>query len=500
MVLQRDRLVPVWGTAAPAEKVTVEFAGQAKTAEADARGKWRIELDALDASKEPREFTLRGAGTNAVVLTNVVVGEVWLCSGQSNMEWTVSKSADYDAVRTDADQPLIRHFKVPRRDRPFPEDKIDAQWVVCTPETVGEFTAAGYFFARELERELGMPVGLLNASYGGTRIEPWATPDSLMAAAALPELAKRVRQASHLAPEGRTNYAGYLRAVEDWLPAAKDAVEKGAPFPRPPAEPWITGNEQQPTRLYHGMIAPAVPFAVRGVLWYQGEGNAGDAANYADKMSALVSGWRELWSDPQMPFYYVQLAGFQTSDPSKPAMGDGWSRLREEQLKAMSIPHSGMAVAIDIGEAADIHPQNKQDVGRRLARWALARTYGKDVVPGGPLYRSHRAGEGKVIVEFDHAESGLFIGRKAGLSAPVPSADDKLPWISIAGADGIFRWADVALDGPRLVVWNKEVPEPVAVRYGFTQNPEGARLYNKAGLPASPFRTDDWSAPEPAKK
>lgn len=492
MVLQRDRPVTVWGTAVPEEAVTVEFAGQLKTATADTNGRWHVVLDPLVASKEPRDFKLRGAGTNAATLTNVLVGEVWLCSGQSNMEWTVSKSADYDAVKTGADQPLIRHFKVPRRDSPFPEEKIDARWVVCTPETVGEFTAAGYFFARELGRELGVPVGLLNASYGGTRIEPWATPDSLMAAASLPGLAARVRQTSHLAPEGRTNYAGYLRAVEDWLPAAKDAVEKGAPFPLPPAEPWITGNEQQPTRLYHGMIAPTVPFALRGVLWYQGEGNAGDAAGYADKMAALVGGWRELWSDPQMPFYYVQLAGFQTSDPSKAEMGDGWARLREEQLMALSMPHSGMAVAIDIGETADIHPKNKQDVGRRLARWALARTYGKDIVPSGPVYKSHRAGEGKVVVEFDHADSGLFIGTKEGLKDPVPSAGVGLPWISIAGADKKFRWAEVFIDGPRLVVWNKEVPEPVAVRYGFTQNPEGAKLYSNESLPASPFRTDDW--------
>jgi sialate O-acetylesterase len=341
---------------------------------------------------------------------------------------------------------------------------------------------------------------LLNATFGGTRIEPWATPDSLMEAAALPELAKRVREASHRTPEGRTNYAGYLRAVADWLPEAKSAVEQGAPFPVPPAEPWITGNEQQPTRLYHGMVAPVVPFALRGVLWYQGEGNAADAFKYADKMAALVGGWREAWSDPQLPFYYVQLAGFQTSDPSKPEMGDGWARLREEQLKALSIPDSGMAVAIDIGETADIHPKNKQDVGRRLARWALARTYGKNVVPSGPIYQSHRAGQGKIVVEFDHADSGIFVGTKESLTDPVPSADGKLPWISIAGADRQFRWAEVAVDGPRLVVWHNEVPEPVAVRYAFTQNPDGAKLYNKEGLPASPFRTDDWPAPEPAKK
>jgi sialate O-acetylesterase len=500
MVLQRECPVPVWGTAAPGEAVTVEFADQKKTATADGDGRWRVALDPLAASKEPRGMTLRGAGTTAIVLTNVVVGEVWLCSGQSNMEWTMAKSADFEKERADADQPLIRHFKVPRRDRPFPEEKVGAQWVVCTPETVGEFTAAGYFFAREIERELGVPVGLLNASYGGTRIEPWATPDSLMAAASLPELAARVRKASPSSEEGKANYAAYLRTLEEWLPRAIEAVEKGKVFPPPPDEPWITGNEQQPTRLCNGMVAPLVPFAIRGVLWYQGEGNAGDASNYAEKTKALVGGWRRLWSDPQMPFYYVQLAGFQTSDPAKPAMGDGWARLREEQLKALAIPDSGMAVAIDIGEAADIHPKNKQDVGRRLARWALAETYGKGGTPTGPIYRSHRAGEGKIVVEFEHADSGLFLGTKDGQNDPRPAVDGKLPWIAIAGADGKFQWADVVIDGPRLVVWNKGVPDPVAVRYAFTQNPEGAKLYNKEGLPASPFRTDNWTSPEAVKR
>jgi len=491
--------VPVWGTAAPEEAVTVEFAGQKKTSDTGADGRWRVILDPLSANSESRNMSFRGTDTNLLVLTNVVVGEVWLCSGQSNMEWTVAKSAEYDAVKAGADQPLIRHFKVPRRDRPFPEENIEAKWDVCTPETVGDFTAAGYFFACELERELGVPVGLLNVSYGGTRIEPWATPDSLMDAAALPELAARVRKASHLTPEGKTRYVDYFRALESWLPAAKSAVEKGVPFPVPPDEPWIAGNEQQPTRLYHGMVSPVAPFAVRGVLWYQGEGNTGDPSKYAEKMSVLVGGWRELWSDPRMPFYYVQLAGFQTSDPSRPEMGDGWARLREEQLKALSIADTGMASAIDIGETADVHPKNKQDVGRRLARWALARTYGKDIVPSGPLYKSHRAGNGKIVVEFDYADSGLFVGTKDGLKDPVPSADSKLPWIAIAGADKKFRWADAVVAGPRLVVWNKEVPEPVAVRYGFTQNPEGAKLFNKEGLPASPFRTDHWADPVAAQ-
>lgn len=490
MVLQRDRSVPVWGAAAPGAEVSVEFAGRTSSAVAGADGRWRVDLAPLPASKEPRTMTVSGAG--ALTFTNVLVGDVWLCSGQSNMEWIVEKSADFEREKADANQPLIRHFKVPRKHLPFPTEAVDASWVVCTPETVGQFTAAGYFFAREIVRELDVPVGLLNASFGGTRIEPWISPQAAKEAKALPEMAALARKASPDTPEGKANFEAYLKRVEEWLPGAKTAVAGGGDFPAPPEEPWITGNEQQLTRLHNGMVAPLIPYAIRGALWYQGEANAGDPARYLEKMQTLVDGWRAAWGQSELPFYLVQLANYQTSKADDPAMGDGWAKLREQQIKAAALPGFGVAVAIDIGESGDIHPRNKQDVGKRLARWALTKTYGRGGPTSGPIFRASRVENGKVAIEFDHAESGLMFGRKKGLAPVEPADGAKLGWVSVAGADRKFQWAEASIDGSRLLVWSDKVPEPVAVRYAFTHNPEGVLLYNKDGLPASPFRTDDW--------
>jgi sialate O-acetylesterase len=489
MVLQRERPVPIWGTAGAGEAVTVEFAGQVVSTKAGTDGRWRVELQPLEASKEPRTLTVRGS--NTLEFPNVLVGEVWLCSGQSNMEWTVDKSAEFDREKADANQPLIRHFKVPRKHLPFPTAEVDASWVVCTPETVGQFSGAGYFFARELVRELDVPVGLINSSFGGTRIEPWFSPEAAQSAGALPDLAAQARKASPTTPEGRPAYEAYLRNVETWLAAAKAAVAGGTAFPTPPEEPWITGNEQQLTRLHNGMVAPLIPYALRGALWYQGESNAGDPARYLEKMKTLVDGWREAWGQPEMPFYLVQLAAFQNSR-TNPDVADTWARLREQQIKAVNLPHFGVAVAIDIGAGENIHPTNKQDVGKRLARWALTKTYGRGGPTSGPILRSSRAENGKIVLDFDHADSGLIFGRKNGL-APVEAAEGaKLDWIFVAGADRKFEPAVASVDGPRLVVWSEKVPEPLSARYAFTQNPEGVLLYNQDGLPASPFRTDDW--------
>lgn len=492
MVLQRDTTVPVWGTAAPGEEVTVGFAGQEATAKAGADGRWRVDLQPLAASKEPGTMTVTGAAAGALSFTNVLVGEVWLCSGQSNMEWSVEHSADFEREKSDANQPLIRHFKVPRKHLPFPAAEMDASWVICTPETVAPFTAAGYFFARELVRELDVPVGLLNASFGGTQIEPWISPEAAMGSTALPELAALARKAAPSTPEGKTAYEEYLKRLEEWVPRAKAAVAAGSEFPAPVAEPWITGNEQQLTRLHNGMIVPIIPYAIRGALWYQGESNAGKPSRYLEKMQTLAEGWRTAWSRPEMPFYLVQLAGHQRSKPDNPAMGDGWARLREEQAKALALPGFGVAAAIDIGETDNIHPANKQDVGKRLALWALAKTYGRGGPVSGPVFRSSRVEDGKVVVEFDHADSGLIFGRKTGPATVEPVTDSGPKWISIAGADKVFHWAEAVIDGSRLLVRSDKVPEPVAVRYAFTQHPEGVLLYNKDNLPALPFRTDTW--------
>jgi sialate O-acetylesterase len=240
------------------------------------------------------------------------------------------------------------------------------------------------------------------------------------------------------------------------------------------------------------MIHPFVPLSVRGAIWYQGESNGGEGISYYQKMKALIQGWRTVFKQPDMSFYYVQLADFRSSDPNNPAGGDGWAQIRDAQRKALDIPRTGMAVIIDIGDARDIHPRNKQDVGDRLARWALNRDYGKDIVPSGPLYKSVEREGAKMRVRFDHVGTGLMIAEKTGLEPPKPLPDPQIKWIAVAGEDKAWHWARIAIDGETLLVWSDEVPEPVAVRYCFTMNPVGPKLYNKEGLPASPFRTDDW--------
>jgi sialate O-acetylesterase len=444
-VLQRDKPVPVWGCADPDAKVTVAFAGQEKSATADKDGKWRVTLDPLAASKDPAKMTIK-SGDAELAINDVVVGEVWLCSGQSNMEWTVggcNAKEDVDA----ADFPLIRAIKVQHAPSTESLDDFKGQWVACTPQTVPGFTAVGFFFARELYKELGVPVGLIDSSWGGTRVEPWTPPCGF---AAVPEL----KEIADKKPEGKSH--------------------------------------QEPTMLYHGMIHPLVPFAIRGALWYQGESNGGEGVSYFHKKQALIGGWRQLWKQGDFPFYFVQLANWQ--QPNKdPKGGDGWARVREAQTNTLKIPNTGMAVIIDIGDAKDIHPKNKQDVGRRLALWALAKDYGKkDLVHSGPLYKEMKVEGDKIRLSFDHAGSGLMVGKKDGRNPTVEVKDGELTWFSIAGADKQWRSAKAVVDGNTVVVSCPEVKEPVAVRYAFTMNPEGCNLYNKEGLPASPFRTDDW--------
>jgi len=444
MVLQQGEPVPVWGWGDAGAKVTVKFAGQEKTATACDAGKWKLKLDALKTNAEPAVLTVT-SGDDTVKLENVVVGEVWICSGQSNMEWPVSRCNAPDDIAA-ADYPLIRQIKVPHIAKPEPQDDFPGEWVVCTPQTVPNFTAVGFFFARKLHEELGVPVGLVNSSWGGTRVEPWTPPSGFAAVEELEEMAEKEYDAK---------------------------------------------SHQQPTVLYNGMIAPLVPLAMRGAIWYQGESNGSEGESYYHKKRALIGGWREKFQQGDFPFYFVQLADFRepTDDPKG---GDGWARLREAQLDTLQVPNTGMAVIIDIGEARDIHPKNKQDVGRRLALWALAHDYGKDLVYSGPLYKDMKVEGDKIRITFDHVGSGLIVGKKDGKKPVEEVVDGELKRFAIAGADQNWHWADAKIDGDTVVVSSDEVKNPVAVRYAFSMNPEGANLYNKEGLPASPFRTDEW--------
>jgi hypothetical protein len=469
MVVQRGAAVPVWGWADAGEEVTVSLAGQTQTARADAGGKWRVKLDKLEAAG-PHTLTVKGK--NTLTVKDVLVGEVWLASGQSNMQWSVAQARDPDKERAAADFPQIRMFTVARKPAREPQSDCSGSWQVCSPQTVGQFSAAAYFFGRDLHQKLGVPVGLINSSYGGTIIEAWISQDALKS---LPELkgvlASYEKRAATYDPEKAK--ADYDKRLAAWQEAARKAREKGKqppPRPRQPTDPRRSPN--YPAVLFNGMIAPLIPYAIRGAIWYQGESNAGSEDSgrlYALELPLLIRDWRGRWKE-DFPFAWVQLPNYES--PAK-----GWPLVREAMLKALAVPNTGMAVAIDIGEARNIHPKNKQEVGRRLALWARAKVYGEKTPCSGPLPAGHKVSGSTVELTFRHADGGLVA--KGG----------ELRGFTIAGADGKWRPAEARIEGDKVLVSSPEVKEPVAVRYDWANNPDG-NLYNGAGLPASPFRTD----------
>jgi sialate O-acetylesterase len=438
-VLQQGMPVPVWGWADPDAEVKVSFAGQAKAATADANGKWSVKLDTLKANKTGAELNV-SAGGESVSVKDVLVGEVWFCSGQSNMEMVVANSVQPGEVKPDK-LPMIRHIKVPHVRAAEPAADFQGEWKVCNKQNVGAFTAVGFFFANQIQMKLDVPVGLIGCNWGGTRIEPWTPP------------------------------AGFAKVEELDVKTLKDT-----------------------STMYNGMVAAVKPFAIRGALWYQGESNGSEGESYYHKMRALVAGWRATWNQGDFPFYFVQLANFQKPNPN-PAGGDGYAKVRDAQLKAMQdIPNTGMACIIDIGEAGDIHPKNKFDVGNRLALWALAKDYGvKDLVYSGPIYKSMKVEGHQIQLSFDHVGGGLMAAKKTEARAiDAPKPVETLEGFAIAGEDKQWVWATAKIEGDKLVVSSPDVKQPVAVRYAFSMNPDKANLYNKEGLPASPFRTDGW--------
>jgi len=447
MVLQRDTAVPVWGGADADDEVTVTFAGQTKSTTAGKDGKWMVKLDPLKVARKGTAMVITADdGDQKVTIDDVLVGEVWICSGQSNMEWPVAACNAADDIAA-AKHSIIRTIKVPHTPSATPLTDFNGEWTACSPETVSRFTAVGYFFGLKLHQELqGMPIGLVNSSWGGTRVEPWTPPCGFAAVEELKEMA---------------------------------------------TQKFDARNHQNPTVLYKGMINPLIPFAIRGAIWYQGESNGSEGVTYYQKKQALIGGWRQLWKQGNFPFYFVQLANFRTSGDD-PKMGDGWARLREAQVDTLKVDNTGMACIIDIGEANDIHPKNKQDVGARLALWALAKDYGKDVVYSGPLYKDMKIEGSKIRISFDHVGSGLMVGKKDGKKPTAEAKGSELKWFSVADAEQNWHWAKAVIDGDTVVVSCDKVEKPVAVRYAFTMNPEGCNLYNKEGLPASPFRTDEW--------
>ena len=461
MVLQRDLPVPIWGWGDPGEKISVSFAGQNKNTTTSEKGEWMVTLDKLSASFTPSTLVVKG--TNEIRLQNILVGEVWICSGQSNMEWSVKQSLNAQREIAAANYPNIRLFNVPDHTlHPIPQRKGRGQWEVCSPQSIPGFSAVGYAFGRRIQESVNIPVGLIGSNWGGTRIEPWTTEQGFRS---VPQLVHQANQSRDYTKETKV-------------------------------------NPSMPSAIYNSMVHPLTPFAMRGAIWYQGESNGNEGESYYHKKHALVNGWREAFQNQNLAFYWTQLCSwdhgnlFKKGTPDKHTWARDWGPLREAQFKALDIPNSGMAVIIDLADAhnpGDIHPRNKQDVGWRLAQWALQQTYAKkDLIPSGPLLAKQEIQKDKIRLSFNYTGRGLMVGEKKGTEPTKPLPDGKLAEFEIAGVDKQWFPADAIIDGKQVVVSSPQVKNPVSVRYAYYICPIRANLYNQEGLPASPFRTDNW--------
>lgn len=484
LVLQAGKPVSVWGWAEAGEAVTVAFAGQRKTVKADERGNWNLKLDPLAASAESRELRV-----NNKVIKDVLVGEVWLASGQSNMAMKVADKRHGTVDNAEAEIAAANHpeIRVFAHDAPFaiyelpvPDDEPardrPGRWRVCSPETVADFSALGYFVARDLQAELKQPVGILTAAVGGTPIEAWT---SLAAQRDVPELkpllADWAQRLDGFVPEREE--AKFLQAKAAWLKQRAAAVKAGQPVPKAPL-PFKNLQVMKPGGLFAGMIAPLAPYTLRGVLWYQGERNAAGPFTglYGLQLRVMIADWRAWWRD-DLHFAWVQLPAFKGAQ-KLPAEPNGWGvAVRDGQRRALSVPGTSMAITIDLGGETNGHPTNKADYAKRLSTGILHDVYDKGAAPAtGPLFASAKVEKGRMILAFTQGEG---LRAKAG----------KLEGFAIAGADGKFVWSNAKIEGDRVVLWHGRIPEPRAACYGWSGNPKG-NLVNAAGLPASPFITD----------
>ena len=484
MVLQQKEKVPIWGAADPGENVVVKFAGQAKTSTAAADGKWLVKLDPIRANATPATMII--TGKNTIALTNILVGEVWLVAGQSNMQRLLSETANGEAAIAAANHPFIRLFNVSRQVA-FKHAKPPlAIWQACSPQSVKEFSAAGYYFGVELESELHVPIGLINSSYGGSQAEAWTPVSYLLASNDLRPTVERAKIWEEERPRVRVEYD---EAIKKWRAEADKAIAAGARPSPSPAVPDALREYRIAASIYDGMIAPLIPFYIRGAIWYQGESNEARAQQYEILLPTMIRAWRERWGEGNFPFGIVQLPNYRDSMP-EPA-DEAWSHIREAQRRtAVNTPNAGLIVTIDIGEAHDIHPKNKLDVGRRIARWALVDVYGQKMTRAGPMFHDAKLAGSKILLKFDDAGTGLRI-----------RDSDKLDEFAIAGADHKWYWANARIVNKNTVeVWSTSVVQPQAVRYAFNNNPKHPNLTNETGLPASPFRTDNWPGPTDGKR
>jgi sialate O-acetylesterase len=438
MVLQCDSLIPVWGWAEPGEHIIVELNGRQKETKTNSQGKWQV---ILPPQKSGGPFELKIIAKNKIVFSNIYLGDVWICAGQSNMSFPLKRVTHSKEEIASANFPRIRFLTVPAQSSEKPATDFDAQWQICSSKTAPDLSAISYYFSRNVHESLKRPIGIIILAWGGSSGEAWTDRKKLKA---YPELAPL---------------------------ASQERIDKSVPC-------------QKAGYLHDGMLLPICPFSIKGVIWYQGESNANRAWQYQTLFPIMIANWRENWGQGDFPFYYVQLPNFMKTQ-DKPS-ASAWAELREAQHKTLSVRNVGEVVSIDVGDANDLHPQNKEIIGNRLAVLALAKTYGHDVPYSGPEFRSMVIEDNKAILTFSHMEEGLRIGSNSQCD------DSALRGFAIAGKDQKFYWAEAIILDDVVVVSSPEVPNPIAVRYAWADNPI-CNLTNSAGLPASPFRTDNWA-------
>lgn len=475
MVIQRELPIKVWGWAEPNESVTVSINGVTASDQADQGGKWNVTVAPQPAASEPIEFWIKG--NNHLQFKNVLIGEVWLCSGQSNMEWSVRQSKDATSEIANAKHPLIRHIKVPRKPENTPQSQFKAEWQVCSPDTAANFTACGYYMARELHKELGVPIGLVNSSWGGTRVEPWTPVVGFKHVPALQSIYEDVQNRTPGTATQNQRLAEHIKSLELWIENAKAANENPTPLqPHSPFPTEITPyrSHQDPTRLYNGMIHPLVGFPIRGAIWYQGESNRSDGMMYFEKKKALINGWRELWDQGEFPFYFVQIAPFRYGQEHPKILAEFW----EAQEATLQVPNTKMVVTNDIATINDIHPPDKQSVGKRLANLALKFQYGRtELVAESPTMKSVSASPGKLTVEFKNTGGGLKT-RNGG--APTH--------FEVAGKGVIgFQPANARIEGDAVVLTSEKITDPTAFRFAWNKLSE-PNLMGGTGLPVGAVR------------
>lgn len=482
MVLQCSATLPIWGTALPGEGITVTFAGQECQTKANMSGHWQVCLAPMEASRVGQQMVIKGI--NTIRLTDILIGEVWLCAGQSNMQLILSRTNKGDSVISSANYPMLHLFNVNRANAFGHSRGPLGIWERCTPQSVKEFSAAGYYFGLALQRRLQVPVGIINCSYGGSQAEAW-TPKAYLQA---PDLLPCILRDTLWAKERAIVQVRYAQQLKDWKEYADKHKAAGGKPKEAPHQPEALRDYRPTASIYNYMIRPLIPFQIKGCLWYQGESNEGRAEQYGLLLPAMIRAWRDKWKQ-MFPFGIVQLPNYRDKSP-QPA-DQAWSHLRDAQrLTANKVDKAGLIVLIDAGEAHNIHPHNKQIVGERMLRWALAAVYGKDILPSGPRFVNANISKNTMIVHFDICGKGLT------------TIDGKAPAsFALAGADHKWYRADAkTISKTAIQVWSKEVKAPIAVRYAFNNNPANPNLTNESGVPAAPFRSDNWNGPTHGKR